>query len=193
MKGNLQPYDSWKSLLRLALKAAVLFLLFNAIFALTFPIENLGKASLDNTVIPGRLRLPYGENPADSYNLSLNNVPAMFASHIISRPKAADEFRILLIGDSGIWGWLLENNETLSHQINQAGYSTSAGQTITAYNLGFPLLALSKDLLIMDEAMKYEPDLIVWLVTLESFPREKQMTPPLVLNNPDRIQALVDQ
>jgi hypothetical protein len=186
-------FGSWKFLTRVVLKTAVLFLLLNTAFALATPPETLGRLSLYNTVIPGRLRLPYGENPAESYNLSLNNLPAMFASHSISRPKAADEFRLLLIGDSGTWGWLLENDQTLAGQINRGNYKAEDGRTIVAYNLGYPILALSKDLLILEEAMKHEPDMIIWLVTLESFPRQKQLTPPLVLNNPERMERLVER
>lgn len=178
---------------RVGVKAAVLFLLFNAVFALTTPLEPLARVSLYNSIVPGRLRLPYGENAAESYSLSLNNIPAMFESHVISRPKGADEFRLVVVGDSGVWGWLLENGETPAGQINAGGYVWEDGRRITAYNLGYPLLALSKDLLILDEAVGYEPDMIIWLVTLESFPREKQLSPPLVLNNPERMAALVEQ
>jgi hypothetical protein len=184
---------SWWSILRVGVKAAVLFFLFNALFAVTTPVEGVGRISLYNLVIPGRERLPYGENTAESYNLTLNNIPSMFASHVISRPKAEDEYRVVLIGDSGVWGWLLENGETMAGLVNANGYRAEDGRKIVAYNLGYPILALSKDLLILDEAMTYEPDMIIWLVTLESFPREKQLTPPLVLNNLERMGALVEQ
>jgi hypothetical protein len=183
----------WKLQLRRLLKAAVLFILLNVLFALTTPLEALGRLSLYNTLLPGRERFPYGENPAESYNLSLNNILAMFASHTISRPKAEDEYRVILIGDSGTWGWLLENEETMAGLVNSLDYVAEDGQKITAYNLGYPILSLSKDLLILDEAMNYEPDMIIWLVTLESFPREKQLTPPLVLHNPERMASLVEQ
>jgi hypothetical protein len=39
--------------------------------------------------------------------------------------------------------------------------------------------------------MRYEPDLIVWLVTLESFPYDKQLFPPLVQHNPGPMQSLI--
>ncbi|MFZ0547628.1 MAG: hypothetical protein WAM60_19430, partial [Candidatus Promineifilaceae bacterium] len=66
--------NNWKFLLRITLKAAVLFLFFNVLFALATPQETVGRFSLYNAVLPGRLRLPYGENSAESYNLSLNNI-----------------------------------------------------------------------------------------------------------------------
>ena len=139
------------------------------------PLEALGRVSLYNVVLPGRERLPYGEDSAKSYNLSTYNLPAMFASHVIARPKAADEFRVIVIGDSGTWGWLLDNEDTLAGQINAQNLTTADGKRVVAYNLGYPVMALTKDVLILDEALKYQPDLIVWPVTLESFPRAKQV------------------
>lgn len=181
----------WSDILRIVLKAAVLFVLCNIIFAVLQPMEALGRISLYNTLLPGRERFPYGENPALSYNLSLNNIPAMFASHIISRPKAADEFRVLLIGDSSTWGWRLENKDTLAGQINAGNYRTGDGRRVVAYNLGYPIMSLLKDVMLLWEARHYQPDMIVWLVTLESFPRDKQLFPPIVQNNTDRVRALI--
>lgn len=181
---------TWKAALRILAKAAALFIVLNLAFAWLNPMEVLGRVSLYNMLLPGRLRLPYGENPAESYNLSLDNIPAMFASHVVSRLKAPDEFRLLLIGDSGTWGWLLENDETLAAQINAAGYEVD-GRRVVAYNLGYPIMALMKDLLLLDEAMQHEPDMIVWLVTLESFPREQQLFPPIVQNNAERVRTLI--
>jgi hypothetical protein len=53
-------------------------------------------------------------------------------------------------------------------------------------------MALTKDVLILDEALKHQPDLIVWPVTLESFPREKQLFSPIVQNNAPRLRRLID-
>ena len=56
-------YD-WHFFGRVALKTGLLFLLCNLLFALTLPLEPLGRLSLYNALFPGRERLPYGENPA---------------------------------------------------------------------------------------------------------------------------------
>ncbi len=192
---NMEKHSSnmnWTVIGRIFLKAAAIFLLANLLFAIMSPIESLGEISLYNKLLPGRQRLPYGENSADSYNLSLNNIPAMVASHTISQPKMADEFRVVIIGDSGTWGWLLENEETLAGQINGAKLRTADGRQVIAYNLGYPIMALTKDLMILEEVRQYEPDLILWLVTLQSFPWEKQLVPPLVQENPDRVRSLID-
>ena len=184
---------SWPVLGRLLLKVAALFLLFNLLFAALFPLEFLGRLSLYNSLLPGRDRLPYGEVPAESYNLSLNNIPAMLASHQVNQAKAPDEFRVLVIGDSGTWGWLLDPADTLAGQLNAAGLTTADGRSVVAYNLGHPLMALSKDLLLLDAALAAEPDLILWPVTLQSLPREQQLVPPLVQENPERMRRLIDE
>ncbi len=62
---------------------------------------------------------------------------------------------------------------------------------MVAYNLGYPIESLSKDLLLLDDAMQYQPDLIVWLVTLQSFPPSAQLYPPLVQNNAARMRDLI--
>ena len=182
---------TWGLFLRVIAKAALLFGLFNIVFAAIMPLDALGTLSLYNALLPGRERLPYGEQPAQSYNLSLYNIPAMMASHTLARPKAADEFRIILIGDSATWGWFLENKDTLAGRINAGRYVTTDGRRVVAYNLGYPIMSLTKDLILLNEALRHRPDLILWPVTLESFPREKQLVHPLLQNNPARVRALI--
>lgn len=190
MENKNRPLN-WGYPLRIVAKAVLLILLLNLVFAATSPLERLGRVSLYNGLFPGRQRLPYGENAQESYNISLFNIPAMIASHNINRPKADDEFRVFIIGDSAAWGWLLENDDSLAGAINQADHVTSDGKRVVAYNLGYPIMSLTKDLLILDAAMTYEPDLIIWPVTLESFPRDKQLFSPIVQNNPQRIRSLI--
>lgn len=169
----------------IALKGILLFILFNLLFATLQP--GIGKLSAYNILFPGRERLPFGENSAQSYNLSLFDLDAMFAAHVIhGTPKQADEFRVILIGDSSVWGTLLKPEETLAGQINSQGLST-CGKTVRAYNLGYPTISLTKDLLLLERAVTYQPDLILWLTTLEAFPRDKQFSSPLVANNKDAV------
>ena len=46
--------DSWRTIGRVLLKTAVLFLLLNALFAWLYPLETLGRLSLYNGLLPGR-------------------------------------------------------------------------------------------------------------------------------------------
>jgi hypothetical protein len=179
--------------LRVVMKAVVLFALINFAFIVIDPLPTLGRVSVYNVLVPGRARLPYGENSEQSYNLSLNNLDAMFASHEVARPKAADEFRVLLLGDSATWGILLRPEETLAGALNAGNYSSSDGHRMRFYNLGHPVMSLAKDMLLLDYAMRYEPDAIVWLLTAQSFPREQQLFPPLVQRNADAMRRLIAQ
>lgn len=182
---------SYQLVARILAKAAALFILCNLVFALTNPLEAIGNLSIYNGLIPGRPRLPYGENPAQSYNLSTNNLPAMIATHILRQPKAADEYRVLLIGDSSVWGWRLTNDQTLAAHLSAAGLIMPDGRRAVIYNLGYPVMALMKDLLLLDAVMAYQPDAILWPLTLESFARERQLFHPLVQNNTERVQRLI--
>lgn len=183
---------SYRSMLRILIKGILLATLVSLLFTWGPSASRLGRISAYNRLFPGRPRLPYADNPERAYSLSLFNLEAMFASHeIAARPKSKDEFRVLLIGDSSTWGYLLPPQATLSAQINAAGLKLPDGRSLRSYNLGYPVMSLTKDLLILSSAIQYEPDLIVWLVTLESFPRDKQLFPPLVQNNSSRVRELI--
>lgn len=181
------------NLYRLLFKALLLYGLFSLAFAAFYPMKALGRLSLYNLLFPGRLRLPYGDDPSKAYNLSLYNLEAMFASHEISSPiKSKEEFRLILLGDSSVWGFLLPPQKTLSAQINDLHIQLPDGRIVRAYNLGYPVMSLTKDLYILSYALRYKPDLILWSVTLESFPMDKQLYSPLLLNNPDEVRALIE-
>ncbi len=179
---------------RLLLKTVLLFLAANLLASLINPLPFLGRITLYNHLVPGRERLPYGDDPAKSYNLSLFQLDAMFASHELSgEPKPAGEYRVILIGDSATWGYLLKPDQTLAEAINSAGLSLPDKRQIKVYNLGYPVMSLMKDLLILSYAMRYDPDLIIWPVTLESFPYDKQLFPPLLQNNPEAVRTLIQE
>ncbi len=176
------------------IKAVILFIFANLVFAMIYPMPILGRTSAYNLFFPGRQRLPYGDNPQKSFNTSLFNLEAMFASHELSgKSKPSNEFRVLVIGDSATWGFLLEPNQTLTANINAAGAQLPDGRIIRAYNLGYPVMSVTKDLLLLSYAMRYEPDLIVWPLTLESLPYDKQVFPPLLQNNPTPVKALIEK
>lgn len=184
----------WPMIGRIVLKAAVLFVLLNALFAAARPLDSLGRPSLYNAAYPGRARLPYGEIPAEDYNLTLNNIPAMLASHALDRPPDAAEFRVLLIGDSATWGWFLDNEDTLAGRLNALDLRAVDGRRVVVYNLGYPVMSLTKDLLLLDEALgRTEADLILWPVTLQSFARGRQLEHPLLHENAGRVRDLISR
>ncbi len=179
-----------KFLRNVVLKGLILFLIVDLAFIAINPVW-LGKISLYNHIIPGRERFPFGENSGPVLNLSLFNLDAMFSSHVISAgKKPVDEFRVIVIGDSSTWGTLLRPGETLAGQLEAAGLSL-CGRKVRVYNLGYPTISLMKDLMVLDYAMRYQPDLVVWPLTLEAFPLDKQLSSPIVANNTSQVDDLI--
>ena len=184
--------SGWPFIGRILLKALLLFALCNLIYLVTQPAGLLGRLSLYNVVWAGRERLPYGENPASDYNVSVDNIPALIASHQVA-VSDPEEYSVFLLGDSSVWGWLLPNEQTLATRLNAAQLVAEDGRPMRFYNLGYPIIALSKDLLLLEEALRLEPDLVIWFTTLEAMPRPKQSVPPIVQNNRARRDELVER
>lgn len=186
-----KPYTR-RFAVRVLLKAAILFAALNLIYALAEPLPWLSRITLYNSLLPGRERLPFAENPDQAYSVSLQRIEGMFASHALSGDdKPFDEFRVLLLGDSAVWGWLLEPDETLSACLNAGDYLTADRRTLNTYNLGYPVLDVLKDVMILEEALQYKPDAVVWFITLASFYPDEQLYHPVVKNNQDRARALI--
>jgi hypothetical protein len=195
------PVFNWPMVGRIVVKAALLFVALNLLFAALYPMNALGSLSAYNLLFPGRQRFPFGENPDQSYNLSLYNLNAMFASLALNSAyaprasegkKAPDEYRVLVVGDSSVWGTLLRPGETLAGRLNALGL-TCGGKRVVAYNLGYPTISVTKDLMVLQQAMGYQPDQIVWNVTLEGMLRAEQLRSPILANNPERARALIQQ
>jgi hypothetical protein len=182
---------SWRFFIRVFVKAIILFVLANLIFALTDPLPVIGRVSIYNWLVPGRDRLPYWESN-ESYNLGLNSLEAMFSSHKVSLPKEQDEYRVIVVGDSSVWGILLNNSDTLTGNLNKAKIKIG-DKRLVAYNIGHPVMSITKDLMLLEYALQYQPDLIVWPVTLEAMPYPKQLDAPLAQNNPERIRSLINR
>ena len=191
LMANMQSPRDPKLIRNILIKGLILFLLANLVFAIIKPMPFLGHISGYNRLFPGRVRLPYGERPDLAYNLSLFSLEAMFASHeIASMPKPEDEYRVILIGDSSIWGFLLHPEDTLSGLLNAQSLSV-AGRKLHIYNLGYPTMSITKDLVMLNYALHYQPDLVVWLFTLESMPCDKQLDSEILQHNPEIVRSLI--
>jgi len=155
---------------RVIVKAILILCVFNFAFIDIYPW--LSTHQVYNHIVPGRLRFPWAQPELELtvHSLSLYEaMDAMFASHIISaNDKPADEFRVIFLGDSSFWGDGISVSGTLPEQINRLDLQNCHSQRIVAYNLALPSLYVMKDFLILNKAMKYKPDLIVWGVTLRS-------------------------
>jgi len=181
---------TWR-LLRIALKTLLLFIVVNALWLVLQPLPALESVSLYNSLVSGRVRLPYGLN-AEDYNLSPTRLGTLFATHEIARSKAEDEFRVVVLGDSSVWGILLRPQETLTEQLNALNLIAEDGRNMHFYNLAYPMNSVLKDWYIRQKALEYQPDLIVWLVTMESLALDNQLKPPLLLANGETLPALMD-
>jgi len=179
MKAEINP-------VRVLVKALCLFVIINIIYALVYPQGIIGSAY--NVLFPGRTRLPFGVS-GDLYSITVDNVDAMFASHLISAPKGLKEYRVVLLGDSSVWGEGLGAHEVISEQWNKLNIQCG-DKTIKAYDLGYPHPSILKDLLILDKAMEYKPDLIVWFVTLNTL--TSQRTNPFLIANPERVAKILN-
>jgi hypothetical protein len=177
---------------RVLAKGFSLFLLMELVFMSSQPF--LGGWSF---YAPGqkRQRLPTSTHAPEDAALEVGDVQTMLASHIVSEPKQPGEFRVLMLGDSAVWGYLLEPSQTLPEQLNAMGLHTCSGKTMRFYNLSYPLAGVTKDLMILDYAIRYQPDMVVWsvsLVTVMSKARIVHWLIPQDAGEIDRLNARFD-
>jgi hypothetical protein len=178
--------------LRVLIKALVLFALANFVFAWTEPA--VGKLSIYNWLVPGRLRVPY-EREVEYYPIAhtipvFEDMDAMYQSHIISQPKPVDEFRVALVGDSSTWGIKLRPEDMLASQLTALNLTTCDGKRIVVYNAAFPLPYVAKDLLLMDKLREYDTDMFIWMITLDAFRNRTIYSSFFLEPHADRVLAL---
>ncbi len=186
------PFSSPAVIARIFAKAAALLLIGNVAF-LALRIDPLARLMTLNTwglVGRGRARLFY---PSDSQNGQLP-VEALLAAHQIAyAPKAADEFRVIILGDSGTLGWTVPDDAIISAQLTAQNVQIG-GKHVVAYDLAYPVPNVARDALILDAALRYQPDLVIWFVTAEGFrntPEPGQDSTFLDINRV-RLQRLTD-
>jgi hypothetical protein len=180
----------WRYLVDVGARTLILLAAANVLFAAADPMPALGSLTLYNGLLPGRTRLPHGYQPAVANNLTIFNLNAIFASHEIAAPKPADEFRVVILGDSSIWGATLAEDETRTAFLN-AHELTHAGMRVRFYNIGYPRFSAFKDLLLLHQAMGYDPDMVIWFVTLEALPADRQVYVEIVTHNASEARALI--
>jgi len=160
--GKASPFATPGAMLRTFGKAALVAVAINLILlAAGFePVRALVRINTYDLLGRGRARLAY---PSDFQNGQLP-LDALLAAHAISQPKGEDEYRVVLLGESGVAGWGLPDDKTLAAQLT-ADEVRIGGRRVVAYNLAYPQPGAARDLLILDAALAYNPDLIVWFVT----------------------------
>src|SRR5260221_9458331 len=159
------PFYDRRIWFRIALKALVIVLVADVLFIIFRPFDSISSYSVYGHFLPLRKRITV---PARDEQSQLGKLETLLHAHEISQPKAADEFRVVVLGDSGINGWGVPDEQTIS------GYLTALGQNIRsrkghAYNLAYIGPNVTRDFLIADAALAYQPDLILWFVTEDGF------------------------
>jgi hypothetical protein len=180
---------TWGFVARVVVKAAFVLVVCNFTYAL-IPTGAIDRLSLHNSIVPGRERFPIGT--ADEFTQTVYSLDALFASHEVSSlSRDRDgEYRVFLLGDSATWGYLLAPDDTYSANITARGARLPDGRRVVAYNLAYQRTTAMRDLLVLDYALQYEPDMIVWLVTARTF-LEKRQPHELLDANPARTDALL--
>lgn len=179
----LQTVNPW----RVLVKGAILFLAAEFIFFAINP--DLSQLNIYITPTMKRQRFPYHTIAPEDTALDVGDLGAMFASHIVSEPKAPNEYRVFVLGDSAIWGAELPVNQTLTAQLNQLRLSCG-NRNVQFYNLSYPNPSATKDLMILDEAMRYQPDSIIWPLTLYTVMPQVRTNHWVIELNPDELYKL---
>jgi hypothetical protein len=154
--------------LRLVLKTVFAFAALSLAYAGARP--PIGQLTVYNLLVPGLWRFPVQTGgTSEPFSIAAEDLQTLFSSHLIAKtPKAASEYRVLLLGDSQTWGASLASSETLGQQLNAAGLS-ACGKQLRFYNLAYPFPSVLKDFFILHESLQYKPDLVVWMLTAGSF------------------------
>src|SRR5262249_32298555 len=82
--------------------------------------------------------------------------------------------------------------DTFTAQLTARGIKIN-GKRVVAYNLAYPSPNVARDILFLDEAMKYKPDLVIWFLTpaaLDDAPSSIGTNSVLFDLNRDRLQRL---
>ena len=176
---------------RILVKGIILYLVFET--ALVFSNFNPSVLNIYYLLNLKRERFPFSTAPSTQDRaLDVGILDTIFASHVISSPKHEDEYRLIILGDSAAWGAPLPVSEMLSSQINKLSLKCG-NKKVVAYNLGYPLPSAIKDIMILDKAMQYSPDQILWTITLQTLMTKQVDEHPLLEINPHELETLNNQ
>ncbi len=180
MKSAMSPW-------RILVKGLFVFMILEA--ALVWLVPGLGPLNVYAALGLKRERLPLStSSPVDDAQ-DLGNLDAMLAAHVVSNPRAPDEFRVLVLGDSAAWGLQLQPGQTWAAQLDALRLKCGS-RNVRVYNLSFPRSSATKDLMILDKALAYQPDLIIWSITWYTLMPKTRVDHWLVTQNPQEFYKL---
>jgi hypothetical protein len=175
MKPPLYNFSVW---LRIGLKVLILFFIFNWLFGALRLADKIEMISVYGTLAPYRTRLI---DPSEAGN-EFAPLPILLRSHEISQPKALDEFRVVMLGNSGILGAGNSNTSTIAAIMTTNG-NDIRNKHLYVYNLGHPAGSVTRDMLIGTAALASQPDLIIWFISMGDL-RTDNLNPIIAVNAP---------
>jgi hypothetical protein len=188
-----QGLTGGKTILQILLRAALWMVAFNILYLVVNPFQNGGLPTVYNSVIPGRLRVAW-TNTDSAYVVNELKISRLLADLTVARPKAADEFRVIVLGSSETWGYFNRAQDTWPVVLDNMHIATPEGKSVRVYNLAFPLPDSLKDIMLIQYAIdhNFQPDLIIWAVNALTFNPLARFH-DLALANPDLALAVADR
>lgn len=99
----------------------------------------------------------------------VKDLPTMVKMHQVSRPKAPGELRVIIIGNSAIYGGNIPAGSALAPFLEEVLNQGDLKGRVRVYNLAVNGAYALEDFLVAHEALKYQPDIIIWGLTLRDF------------------------
>jgi hypothetical protein len=109
-------------------------------------------------------------------------------------PKTPGELRVALYGSSAPYGFPLPAEQGLSGLLN--AHFDAIGMPAHVYNLAMVITYQVRDAVIMEESLAYEPDVIIYPITLADFRHLAPLPDPVATNffrmNATALQRTID-
>jgi hypothetical protein len=155
--------------IQVAWRVLAWFVAFNLLYLIVQPLDH--PITLYNSVFPGRLRFEWQDQRTLQVSVPELKLSRLLADHILSRRKQPDEYRILMLGSSELWGVLRRDEETAPVVFDRMGIQTGEGRRVRSYNLGYISPSAFKDLMILHYILMYrsdEPDAVILFINSNS-------------------------
>lgn len=191
MQTERQSIKGWAFMLRVSLKAVLLFALCNTIYALIQPLDTLAQITLYRGVFPLQPRITLSEDADRLFEGGIYNIPAMMLRHSITAPKPEGEFRIIMLGDSATRGLGQTVEQTYAGRINAMNLQTADGRQTVIYNLGLRSNSVLKDVLLLDYVLDTDPDMVIWMMSLDGLHQGFALSHPFLERNPERLRDYI--
>ena len=110
-----------------------------------------------------------GQRLHDRHGPNLFDLDLIFRQHEVCKSSELEDSvtSVALVGNSAVFGLDVHAEESVAGLINQRWKSVNA--QLRAYNLAFVTSYLLKDVLITRKAIEYEPDMVVYGISLSDF------------------------